>query len=56
MMSFGVGMLTLPLVAFLHDRTGDFSLLLPFLAILALIVSLAGLFLPSERRIAIGAT
>jgi MFS family permease len=49
-MGFGVSALTLPIVGLLHDRAGGFSTLLPLLAVLALVVSSAGLFLPNERR------
>jgi MFS family permease len=50
LVSFTVGAMTLPIVGFLHDRAGDFSLLLPLLAAFALMISVAGFFLPSERR------
>lgn len=47
-MTFGVSAATLPLVGYLHDRAGGFSTLLPLLAVLVLVVSAAGLFLPGE--------
>jgi MFS family permease len=45
-LSLGVSALGLPLVAFIFDRTGDFAWLFLVLAALALIIALAGLFLP----------
>lgn len=53
--SFGVAAMTLPIVGFLHDRAGDFSTLLPLLAVIVLIVSAVGAFLPNEKRLALAA-
>ncbi len=45
-----VGAATVPLVALTHAWGGGFATLFAILAVLALIVALAVLMLPSERR------
>ena len=38
------------MVAPIHARTGDFALLFTILGTMALVVAVAALFLPTERR------
>ena len=47
--ALGVAALAVPMVALIHERTGDFALLFTILGTLALVVALAALFLPPER-------
>jgi len=47
-LSLGVSSLGLPLVAFIYDRTGDFTWLLAVLAGFAAIIAAAAFFLPRE--------
>lgn len=49
MLSIGVAAAAVPIVAFIHDRTGDFYWLFVLLAALATVVALAALALPRER-------
>lgn len=55
-LSLGVSAAGVPLVAFIHDRTGDFVWLFAILGVLAAIVAGAGLLLPSGRERAPAAT
>ncbi len=48
--ALGVASLAVPMVALIHERTGDFALLFTILGTMALVVAAAALFLPSERR------
>ena len=48
----GVSALGIPMVALIHDLTGDFTWLYVILSGLALVVFVAGLMLPSERAAA----
>jgi len=48
--ALGVAALAVPMVALIHERTGDFALLFTILGTLALVVAIAALFLPPERR------
>lgn len=48
--ALGVSALGVPLVALIHDATGDFTWLFIVLSALSALVVVAGLFLPAERR------
>ncbi|MFQ5545078.1 MAG: MFS transporter [Acidiferrobacterales bacterium] len=51
-LALGVGALAVPMVAVIHEVTGDFWWLFVILSILATLIVLAATFLPSERRVA----
>lgn len=51
-LALGVGALAVPMVAVIHEVTGDFWWLFVILSILALLIVLAATLLPSESRIA----
>jgi len=54
--ALGVAALAIPMVALIHERTGDFALLFTILGTLALVVAVAALFLPAERPAPAAAT
>ena len=49
--ALGVSALGVPLVAYIHDRTGEFYWLFVVLAALACVIALVALLLPSERKV-----
>ena len=55
MVALGVSALGVPMVGVIHDLSGGFAWLYAVLAGLALVVTVAGLFLPAGRRPAIAA-
>ncbi len=50
-LALGVGALAVPMVAVIHEVTGDFWWLFVILSILATVIVLAATFLPSESRV-----
>lgn len=49
-LSFGAGPLAVQLVAYIYERTGDFTLLYLSLAVFAAVAFLAAVLLPSDRK------